>query len=244
MGKVPIGRVVAGMTQQGRRLDAGEGQIHPFLIDEHAVGQRHPATIVKLLTPPIDQLQHALAATQREEAQVVGPRPQNLHVVRLTAVVRQEIGQVGRQDDAVALQQVEQLVERLIDDDVRIEINQPLAAEFSQERVDRVRLDGRVQLQAGVFEGEFPPAIDPQLFRRDHLERLGRRLEAAVDPIAQDQAGLHFGVMSLHARQERPHLAQVVLRGDREYAGGGCHASRDQARAALLRARTGDQGAT
>ena len=107
-----------------------------------------------------------------------------LHVVRLAAVVREEIGQMGRQDDAVTVEQIEQLRERAIDDDVRIEINHPLAAAFAEKRLDRVGLTAVFNSRQRVLEGEFRPAIDPQLFRRDHLESLGRRLETVVDPVA------------------------------------------------------------
>src|SRR5688500_7326699 len=170
------------------------------------------------LPPPGQQAVHGGRAAQRQEAEVVSARLQDRELARVQLVL-DRLGEVRREHDLVAIQELRELVERAEELDVGVEVDELLELARDEEVLEEERLHGRVHLEQRVAEEEGAQVGD--LLERldlDQLERLERRVEGALDAIHEQDEERRLGVLRAERARQHPREGQVVLRDDR--AGG------------------------
>src|SRR5258708_18316842 len=99
MWQIPVGDVVSGIFEDSG-LEERRREIDPALVDEQSPGRVVEAITPQVLAPPWKKHLRPLGG-QREKAEVVDARQQQIAFVRTLAILRQRLGDVRREEHPV-----------------------------------------------------------------------------------------------------------------------------------------------
>src|ERR1700682_6361980 len=120
MWQIPVRDVVSGIFEDPR-LEERRSEIDPALVDEHSPGRVVKAIAPEAFAPPRKKRLRRLGG-EREKAEVVDAREQQIAFVRTLAILRQWLGDVRREEHPALPRQRLERSERVEDLDIGIEI--------------------------------------------------------------------------------------------------------------------------
>ncbi len=210
--QVPVGDVVGGVAEDvGPRPDSRH-EIDPALVDETPFVGFDQAVVLEPLRPPGEQLVGDLAVAERDEAEVVGAGDQDVLFGGLAAVAGEGRGEVGGEDDTVLAGQAGDLLDRVGDPDVGIEIGDGLDPVAIQEVAQEPGLDRGRELGHVVGSGHLLRIGKADLVDPDQLEGLLARLEIALELVDDQNRAAPVRVVGFERLSQDPGLRYIVLR--------------------------------
>ena len=189
-------------------------EVDPLLVDEQARLGRLDAVARETLGPPAQERPAALADADEAEVEHAGDVQAVLG--GLAVVARQRLQRVRREHDAVALRQLADEVQRVEDDDVRVEVQRGRRA-GCQHRLEQRRLERRRQL-LDVVERQHPLELavrQPDLVRLDHVERVVVAQQVLVRRVHHQHREAAVGMVLAVGRRHRAGVREVVAGDDR-----------------------------
>ena len=213
-GEVPVGDVEAGVAQHIEIVGHPRHQVDPALVDEEAALGVDDAVALEPHAPPVEQLVGERRRADADEAEVVGARDQDVLLVGLAPVARHRVGEVRVEHEPVVAHRLEHLVQRRVQAHVRVEVDRAVAG-LREHPAQEPRLHGRRELEHAVHDRHALEAVDVELVDADHVERLLRRVDVALDVVDDQDLEAQIRVLLGQRSPEHPRVGEVVLRDDR-----------------------------
>jgi hypothetical protein len=124
--QIPVGDVEPRVAEDVYARPNPRRQVDPALVDEATLLGVVEAVVLESLRPPVEQRVTCLAAVEADESQVVGAGDKDVLFARLAVVAGKGCGDVGDEDHTVRAGAAVDLLDRVEEPNVRVEVGDRL----------------------------------------------------------------------------------------------------------------------